>query len=109
MRTEAGCEPAPCGKRRTPASGSQPVRSTSKSSTWQPSAWEQWLAAHVFAAAEQEGRLVGVGVALDVADEDDVVAAVMAILVAAFEMGGGADQHRGAAFGDDVVDLGELV
>src|SRR5271165_3954074 len=42
-------------------------------------------------------------------DKDDVVAAVVAILVAALEMRGGADQHRGAAFGDDVVDLGELV
>jgi hypothetical protein len=67
------------------------------------------LAPHVFAAAEQQCRLVGVGVTLDVADEDNVVAAVMAIFVAAFEMRGGADQHRRAAFRDDVIDLGELV
>src|SRR5260370_15631236 len=43
------------------------------------------------------------------ADEDDVVAAVMPVLVAALEMRGGADQHRCAAFRDHMVDLGELV
>jgi hypothetical protein len=44
-----------------------------------------------------------------VTDEDDVVAAVMPVLVAALEVCGRADQYRGTAFGDDVVDLGELV
>jgi hypothetical protein len=44
-----------------------------------------------------------------VANEDDVVAAVMPVLVAAFEMRGGTDQYRRTAFGDHVVDLGELV
>src|SRR5207237_7880123 len=70
---------------------------------------DQRLASHVFAAAEQQCRLGCVGVAFDVADEDDVVAAVMPVLVAALEMRGRADQYRGAAFGDDVVDLGEFV
>src|ERR1700730_8546867 len=67
------------------------------------------LAAHVLAAAEQKRRLGGVGVALEVADEDDVVAAIMPILVAALEMRSGADQDRGAAFRDHMVDLGEFV
>src|SRR4051812_2833583 len=70
---------------------------------------DERLAAHVFAAAEQQCWLVGVGVALDVADEDDVVAAVMPILVAALEMRGDADQHRRAALRDNVIDLGEFV
>jgi hypothetical protein len=48
-------------------------------------------------------------VALDVADEDDVVAAIMPVLVAALEMRRCADQHRRAAFRDHVVDLGEFV
>jgi hypothetical protein len=43
------------------------------------------------------------------ADDDDVVAAVRPTLVAALEMRGRADQYRCAAFGDDVVDLGEFV
>ena len=60
---------------------------------------EQRLVAHVFAAAEQLCGPVGIGVALDVADEKDVVAAVMAALVAAFEMRGGTDQHRRATLG----------
>ena len=67
------------------------------------------LAAHVFAAAEHQRRLVGIGEALDMADEDDVVAAVMAELVAAFEMRRRADHDRRAAFRDDVIDIGELV
>src|SRR5579863_1627449 len=50
------------------------------------SALHDGLAADVFAAAEHQRRLVGIGEALDVADEDDVVAAVMAKLAAAFEM-----------------------
>src|SRR5262249_48640387 len=65
--------------------------------------------AHVFAAAKQQCRFMGVGVAFNVADKDDVVAAVMPILVAALEMRSRPDQHRGAAFGDYMVDLGELV
>jgi hypothetical protein len=44
-----------------------------------------------------------------VADEDDVVAAVMPVLVAALEMRSRADQDRRAAFRDDVVDFGEFV
>src|SRR5205814_9892420 len=48
-------------------------------------------------------------IALDVADKDDVVAAVMPVLVAALEMCCGADQHRGPAFRDNMVDLGKLV
>src|SRR5271170_286255 len=73
------------------------------------SALEDRLAAHVLAAAEQEGRPVGIGEALDMADKDDVVAAVMAELVAALEMRRRADQHRSAGIGDDVVDIDELV
>jgi hypothetical protein len=46
---------------------------------------EQRLAAHVFAAAEQQGRPVGVGVALDVANKDDVIAAIVAGFIASFE------------------------
>jgi hypothetical protein len=53
------------------------------------SGWKQWLAAHVLAAAEQQGGPVGIGVALDVPNEDDAIAAVMPTLVAALEMGGG--------------------
>src|SRR5690349_9685804 len=44
------------------------------------------FAADVLAAAEHQGRLVGVGEAFDMADEDDVIAAIMAELVAALEM-----------------------
>src|SRR4051812_35187759 len=43
------------------------------------------------------------------ADEDDVVAAVMAELVAAFEMRRRADDDRGAALGNDMLDIDELV
>src|SRR5579864_8873490 len=67
------------------------------------------FAAHVSAAAEQQGRLVGVGEALDVADEDDVVAAVMAELVAALEMRCRADDDGSAALREDVVDIDEFV
>src|SRR3954469_260469 len=70
---------------------------------------DERLAAHVLAAAEQQRRLGGGCGGLDGAGEDDGVAAIVPVLVAALEMCGGADQHRGAAFGDDVVDLGELV
>jgi hypothetical protein len=38
-----------------------------------------------------------------------VVATIVPVLVAALEMSTGADQHRRAAFGDHVVDLGEFV
>src|SRR5260370_62953 len=51
------------------------------------SALHDRLAAHVAAAAEQQRRLVGVGEALDMTDEDDVVAAVTAELLSAPEMG----------------------
>src|SRR6266581_3336205 len=67
------------------------------------------LAADVFAAAKHQRRLVGIGETLDMADEDDVVAAVMAELVAAFEMRRRAGDDRGADVGDDVVDIDELV
>src|SRR5437879_1023283 len=67
------------------------------------------LAADVLAAAEQQGRLVGIGETLDMADEDDVVAAVMAEFVAALEMRRRADDDRSAGFRDDVVDIDELV
>ena len=50
---------------------------------------ETGLAAHVFAAAEQQGVPVRISVALDEPDEDDVIAAVMPISVAALETGGG--------------------
>src|SRR5438477_8776042 len=73
------------------------------------SALQDRLAAHVFAAAEQQGRLVGVGEALDMPDENDVVAAVMAEFVAALEMRRRADDDRGARFRDDVVDIDKLV
>jgi hypothetical protein len=43
-------------------------------------------------------RLDGIIVALDVADEYDVVAAVMPVFIAAFEMGSGVDQYGAAAF-----------
>src|SRR6516225_9325321 len=69
----------------------------------------QRLPAHVFATAEQQRRLVRVGVALDMADEDDVVAAIVPVFIATLEMRRGADQHRCAAFGDEVIDLGEFV
>src|SRR6516162_9105828 len=88
--------------RPTRASGSaRPLARTS--------AREQRLAAHVFAATEQQCGPIGIGVALDVPDEYDVVAAVMAILIATLEMRGGTDQYWRAAFRDHVVDLGELV
>src|SRR5581483_3428021 len=74
-----------------------------------PSALQDRLAAHVSAAAEHQHRLVGIGKALDMADEDDVVAAVMAELVAALEMRRRADQHRRPRFRDDVADIEELV
>src|SRR3954471_13454153 len=67
------------------------------------------LAAYVFAAAEHQSRFVGIRKALDMADKDDVVAAVMPELIAAFEMCGRADQDRGAALRNDMVDIGELV
>src|SRR5215472_1052671 len=70
---------------------------------------DQGLAAHIFALAEQERRLGRVRVAFDVSDKNDVVAAVVPILVAAFEMRRRADQDGSAAFGNDVVDLGKLV
>src|SRR5215472_2105029 len=74
-----------------------------------PSGREQRLAAHILAAAEQQCGPISVGVALDMANENDVVAAVMPVFVAALEMCGGADQHGRAAFRDHVVDLGKLV
>jgi hypothetical protein len=49
---------------------------------------ESGLATHVFAAAEQQGGPVGICIALDVPNEDDVIAAVMPALVARLEMGG---------------------
>src|SRR5215471_20791169 len=73
------------------------------------SAGDQRLAAHVFAAAEQQRRFIRVRVALNMADKDDVVAAIVPVLVAALEMRGGANQHRRTTFGDDVVDFGEFV
>jgi hypothetical protein len=71
------------------------------------SGWDQRLTAHVFAGTKQECRLRSIGVALDVTDKDDLIAAVVPILVAALEMRSGADRHGSAAFGDYVVDIGK--
>ena len=49
------------------------------------------------------------GVPLDAAEEDDVVAAVIARLVAAFEMRGAAIDHRRAVVRHDVRDIEEAV
>src|SRR5580704_4930429 len=43
------------------------------------------------------------------ADEDDVIATVMAELVAAVEMRRGADDHRRPAVSNDVIDVDELI
>src|SRR6266542_4276180 len=67
------------------------------------------LAAHVFAAAEQQSRLVGIGETLDLADEDDVVAAVVAEFITAFEKRRRADQYGSTGIGNDVIDIDEFV
>lgn len=63
----------------------------------------------VDAVAEEERRLALVGVALDVAEEDLVVAAVVAVDDAALEVRSGAFDQRDAVLAEHVTDAVELV
>src|SRR5579875_391803 len=69
----------------------------------------QLLRGDVLAVAEEQRRLHHVVEALHAPDEDDVIAAFVAVFDAAFEVRRGAADQRNAVLAERELDAGELV